>query len=100
MSEYHADGPFETLGGVPAFLLTTMSFSKADIPRTGMATWRERAMSLCWFYTLTHATTDQSAQIAPDTRHAAGGADKRAEMRAERRMTDNRLMGKGGCNGL
>lgn len=77
-----------------------MSFSNADSPRTERATLRERAMSLCWFYTLAHATTDQSAEIAPDTRHAAGGADKRTGMRAERRMIDNRLMGKGGCNGL
>lgn len=100
MSEYHGDGSFETLGEVPAFLLMTMSFSNADSPRTERVTWREQAMPLCWFYTLAHATTDQSAQIAPDSRHAAGGTDKRAGMRGERRMTDNRLMGKGGCNGL
>lgn len=83
---------------VPA--LTTRSFNNADSPRRERAPWREQAMSLCWFSSLAHATTDQSATIAPDTRHAASGADKHVGMRAERRMTDNRLMGKGGCNGL
>lgn len=44
---------------------------------------RERAggRSLCWFYAHAHATTDQSAEIAPDTRHAADKADKNRGMR-------------------
>lgn len=47
----------------------------------GVMQERAGGWSLCWFYTHAHATTDQSAEIAPDTRHAADKADKNREMR-------------------
>lgn len=47
--------------------------------------WSEQGTSLCWFYTHAHATTDQSAEIAPDTWHAANKADKHRGMRGSAR---------------
>jgi len=77
---------------------------------------RERGgTSLSWFYTHAHATADPSVGIAPDTRHATDKADKHGGMReresgrrAKREgvgvraqwLTDSKLMGRGGSNGL
>lgn len=72
--------------------------------------WSEQGTSLCWFYTHAHATTDQSAEIAPDTWHAANKADKHRGMRGSARRkrpesgcwssVNDKLMGRGGCNGV